>query len=94
MGARGWRPSREMSKHSKVELAKRFGGAVMKEVSAIASGQPSVTDDEIVERMNSCRACEMYDAEKNRCNACGCFLNAKALFRSAECDLGKWRVLG
>jgi hypothetical protein len=83
-----------MSKHSTSELAKRFGVAVMKEVSAIASGQSSVTDAEILERMETCRSCEMYDANQNRCNACGCFLNAKALFRSAECDLGKWRMLG
>jgi hypothetical protein len=44
--------------------------------------------------MDTCRSCEMYDDQQNRCNACGCFLNAKALFRSAECDLGKWRILG
>jgi hypothetical protein len=65
----------------------------MKEVAAIAKGQSSVTPEEIMERMETCRGCEMYDAQQNRCNACGCFLNAKALFRSAECDLGKWRIL-
>jgi hypothetical protein len=83
-----------MSEHSPVELASRLGKAIVKEVVAIASGQSGVTDDEILERMDLCRACEMYDAQQNRCNACGCFLNAKALFRSAECDLGKWRILG
>jgi hypothetical protein len=80
--------------HSGIDLAKRLAGAVVKEVAAIASGQSGVTDDEIVERMDTCRSCEMYDDQANRCNACGCFLNAKALFRSAECDLGKWRILG
>jgi hypothetical protein len=79
--------------HSGIDLAKRLAGAVVKEAVAIASGQSGVTDDEIVERMNTCRSCEMYDDQQNRCNACGCFLNAKALFRSAECDLGKWRIL-
>ena len=83
-----------MSKHSTIELAHRFGKAVMSEVAAIASGQSGVTDEEIVERMEACRSCEMYDDKQNRCNACGCFLNAKALFRSAECDLGRWRKLG
>jgi hypothetical protein len=82
-----------MPSHSTTELAKRFGKSVLKEVAAIAKGQSGVTPEEIMERMETCRACEMYDAEQNRCNACGCFLNAKALFRSAECDLGKWRIL-
>jgi hypothetical protein len=67
---------------------------MVREAVAIASGQSGVTDDEIMERMTTCRSCEMYDDQQNRCNACGCFLNAKALFRSAECDLGKWRILG
>ena len=80
--------------HSGIDLAKRLAGAVVKEVAAIASGQSGVTDAEIVERMDTCRSCAMYDDQQNRCNACGCFLNAKALFRSAECDLGKWRILG
>jgi len=82
-----------MSKHSTIQLAKRFGKSVMKEAAAIASGQPNVTAEEISGRMAACRQCEMYDAIHNRCNACGCFLNAKALFRSAECDLGKWEKL-
>jgi len=83
-----------MCSHSTTELAKRFGKSVLKEVAAIANGQSGVTPEEIAERMDACRPCEMYDAEQNRCKACGCFLNAKALFRSAECDLGKWRILG
>ena len=83
-----------MPEHSKISLAKRLGGALVKEAVAIASGQSGVTDDEIMERMTTCRSCEKYDDQQNRCNACGCFLNAKALFRSAECDLGKWRLLG
>jgi len=82
-----------MSNHSTIELARRFGKSVMKEVGAIAAGQSGVTDDEILDRMETCRNCEMYDDQQNRCNACGCFLNAKALFRSAECDLGKWKPL-
>jgi len=81
-------------KHSGIDLARRLGASMVREAVAIASGQSGVTDDEIVERMNTCRSCEMYDDQQNRCNACGCFLNAKALFRSAECDLGKWRILG
>jgi len=83
-----------MCSHSTTELAKRFGKSVLKEVAAIASGQSGVTDAEILERIETCRGCEMYDSQMNRCKACGCFLNAKALFRSAECDLGKWRILG
>ncbi len=84
----------DMTKHSTAELARRFGKSVMAEAVAIASGQSGVTDDEVSERMAACRSCEMYDDQQNRCNACGCFLNAKAFFRSAECDLGKWRKLG
>jgi len=83
-----------MPEHSTFDLAKRLGGAIVREAAAIASGQSGVTDEEVTERMDACRACEMYDNIQNRCNACGCFLNAKALFRSAECDLGKWRILG
>jgi hypothetical protein len=81
-------------KHSGIDLARRFGKSIVAEAVAIASGQSGVTDDEVMERMTTCRSCEMYDDQQNRCNACGCFLNAKALFRSAECDLGKWRKLG
>jgi hypothetical protein len=82
-----------VSEHSKVDLAKRLGSSLVKEVVAIASGQSGVTEAEISSRMEACRGCEMYDNVQNRCNACGCFLVAKALFRSAECDLGKWKKL-
>ena len=82
-----------MSEHSALELARRLGKAIVDETVAIASGQSAVTDEEVAERMSACRACEMYDEDQNRCKACGCFLVAKALFRSAECDLGKWRRL-
>jgi hypothetical protein len=81
-------------KHSGIDLAKRLGASMVREAVAIANGQSGVTEDEVMERMAACRSCEMYDDRQNRCNACGCFLNAKAFFRSAECDLGKWRKLG
>lgn len=82
-----------MPSPSPIKLATNLVSAIAKETAAIATGKPGVTDEEIMERMDACRACEMYDDQQNRCKACGCFLNAKALFRSAECDLGKWRPL-
>ncbi len=52
------------------------------------SGIKQVSDDMYTARKNICIQCDKYDF--GVCNACGCFLAAKASLRGEECPEGKW----
>ena len=41
------------------------------------------------ERVTICNSCEYLSGVRN-CKKCGCFIDAKAKLKSAECPIGKW----
>jgi len=41
-------------------------------------------------RMEICMKCEHYNEKLHQCKECGCFMEAKTLFASVECPVGKW----
>ena len=49
-------------------------------------------DDKIVkERLEECYGCENAVGEINpRCIECGCFIEAKTLYKNEKCPIGKW----
>ena len=68
-------------------LAGRLGKATFNHAK---DGFKKVSDDVFKERMDICRGCEHFNAESERCNNCGCFLNIKATWNSEKCPLSKW----
>jgi len=68
-------------------LAKNFGSSV---VNHLADGMKKVDDVTFTKRIEICKSCDQYDANQNRCNNCGCFLNIKASWNSEKCPLNKW----
>ena len=52
------------------------------------SGLKNVSDDMYMQRKSICVSCSRYDF--GVCNACGCFLAAKAMLKGEQCPEGKW----
>ena len=58
-----------------------------------------VSAEKANERLEICRQCQFFKYDKvnpetgvadGRCLKCGCFMNVKAHWASAECPIGKW----
>lgn len=62
----------------------------------IYSGFPKSTHTEILYRYEICTPCEQFNAKKQQCNVCGCYLSKKKKFLNKlawadqECPIGKW----
>lgn len=72
------------------EMAVNLARAVANEAKAIFSGALAVPHESIASRMETCRACEHFIHDQNRCALCGCFAELKARMRSQHCPVGKW----
>ena len=72
------------------EMAVNLARAAADEAKAIFSGALAVPHESIASRMETCRACEHFIHEQNRCALCGCFAELKARMRSQHCPVGKW----
>jgi len=42
------------------------------------------------ERINTCKGCEFFIKDSQRCSQCGCFMETKTKFKKAYCPVGKW----
>lgn len=71
-------------------LMKNAASALAKEVKAIACGDGSVDEQEIVRRLSLCHRCDLYIRAQKRCSQCGCYMQFKAKMRSQHCPVGKW----
>ncbi len=62
----------------------------------IYGGFPKSTQKEILDRYHVCETCEEFNANKEQCNVCGCYLSKKKKFLNKlawadqECPIGKW----
>lgn len=63
----------------------------------ILAGKPTRTDEEVEKLLATCKQCEEYDEEKQRCKACGCNINLntnpllnKLRMGTEQCPKGKW----
>jgi len=72
------------------EMAVNLARAAADEAKAIFSGALAVPHESIASRMETCRACEHFIHDQNRCALCGCFAELKARMRSQHCPVGKW----
>tara|TARA_B100000029_G_scaffold284648_4_gene278483 strand:+ start:5870 stop:6244 length:375 start_codon:yes stop_codon:yes gene_type:complete len=67
----------------------KMGWNFAKAVGAyVKSGMKNVSEEEFAERMSICDTCEWRSG--SRCMKCGCFVDKKASWASADCPIGKW----
>ncbi len=72
---------------SKVQMAKSFGKAVVKQTLA---GNPKRSPQKIAEMMRICKKCPSYVAGDERCRKCGCKMPRKIKWLTTNCPLNKW----
>jgi recombinational DNA repair protein RecR len=72
------------------EMAVNLARAAADEAKAMFSGALAVPYESVASRMETCRACEHFIREQNRCALCGCFAELKVRMRSQHCPVGKW----
>jgi hypothetical protein len=73
-------------------LLKRAGSlakAIGSETKAIVQRQPNLTAAQVAARLAACASCDQLQSNRT-CAKCGCFVDAKARFRSQICPLRKW----
>jgi hypothetical protein len=98
--ASSWRNGVESRKsaHTKTSrqappgLLKRAGSlakAIGSETKAMVQGQPTLTAKQVAERLAACASCDQLRSNR-ACAKCGCFVDAKARFRSQNCPLRRW----
>lgn len=51
------------------------------------------TDDQYLERINTCMSCEHYIHSISVCKRCGCLMPLKARLRFTKCPERKWQVI-
>jgi hypothetical protein len=74
------------------DLLKRAGSlakAIGSETKAIVQRQPNLTTQQVAARLAVCASCDQLRSNRT-CARCGCFVDAKARFRSQDCPLRKW----
>lgn len=66
------------------EFAKSVGQDVAEGNALIVSEQKRD------ERLSVCNSCSQFNKESKRCYMCGCFMEHKIKFKSAQCPLSLW----
>jgi len=56
----------------------------------IANGAQVVSETAYTKRLGTCLSCPKLIYKSMRCSACGCKLENKAKWKTAECPEGKW----
>ena len=69
--------------------AARLASAIGAETKAIARRRPKLTPEQVAARVAVCGSCDQLRSNRT-CAKCGCFVEAKARFRSQVCPLRKW----
>jgi hypothetical protein len=54
------------------------------------AGVPRRTSDEQAACKAICQTCEFFNAQKNNCKKCGCYVNWAAWLKTKSCPIGKW----
>jgi hypothetical protein len=73
-------------------LLKRAGSlahAIGAETKAMVQRQPMLSAQQVAARIAVCASCDRLRSNRT-CAQCGCFVDAKARFRSQTCPLRKW----
>ena len=49
-----------------------------------------VSEEKIKTREEACNDCSQFNRESKRCYVCGCFMEMKWRFKSAQCPMNIW----
>lgn len=52
--------------------------------------KPRSDQEQIEQRLETCRGCASFKPHTQRCGKCGCFMSLKATLLQAKCPIGKW----
>ena len=75
---------------SVLKMLKNFSKEVIK---FAREGAPHVQKHEYKDRIKTCHSCEHLLRNK-RCNMCGCIIEHKAMWATADCPDGRWKLSG
>ena len=56
----------------------------------IKEGAPNVSPEDYAIRLDTCSGCEHFKKSSMRCGSCGCLLEHKAKWKTADCPMSKW----
>lgn len=84
-----------MKKKEKPSILKMVKNFVKESVTFIKEGAPVCSEEEYKERITLCSTCDQYNEKKQTCNICGCFMPAKAGWKTSVCPdtPPKWHKL-
>ena len=57
----------------------------------IANGSPNVSPEDYQKRLETCLACPSLKRNVMRCTTCGCEMEYKAKWKTADCPENKWK---
>lgn len=52
-----------------------------------------IFSDKSKERLDTCKKCDKFILDRNRCSVCGCYMPAKTKLKGSKCPLGRWEGL-
>jgi uncharacterized paraquat-inducible protein A len=58
----------------------------------IKEGAPNVAPEDYALRLDICSGCEYFKKSSARCTKCGCLLEHKAKWKTADCPEDKWPI--
>lgn len=76
-------------KPSILQMMKSFTSELTKWVK---EGAPNVSPEDYAMRLDICNGCEFLKKESMRCSKCGCLLEHKAKWKTADCPENKWPI--
>tara|TARA_R110002072_G_scaffold129718_1_gene268313 strand:- start:1067 stop:1402 length:336 start_codon:yes stop_codon:yes gene_type:complete len=79
-----------MSKVSFLQMVKNFSSEIKEYVK---QGAPNVTKSQYTERVQECDACPHLEREHMRCGMCGCYVEHKAKWQTANCPDNRWEKI-
>ena len=84
-----------MKKKEKPSILKMVSNFVKESVAFIKEGAPVCSEEEYTERITLCYECEHFNSKKQSCGICGCFMPAKAGWKTSACpdDPPRWKKL-
>ena len=65
---------------------------VVQEVAKIDVFHPTISEEAVKVRMDTCKSCDQFEPIQERCKSCGCFMRAKTSLRTSTCPLNKWKA--
>jgi hypothetical protein len=73
-----------------LQLAQNATSAAGQAIAGAAKGKFLRSEDQRLQCLNICRACEHYLPTTGRCAICGCFSALKVRLESWDCPKEKW----